>query len=149
MLILLLSVSFLAVAAPLPPAYEATASTTPEVTACLTREADTADGELLRYETAARAKLIDLRLGDTPDRPDHQGMLEAFDRGESLWREARDASCQAVHDSYVPGTIAPSMGLACRIRRTRLQTHAVWSDFLTYPDGTPPLLPEPPVGPGG
>ena len=35
------------------------------------------------------------------------------------------------------------MNLGCMIEATRARTHDIWTDYLTYVDRTPPVLPEP------
>ena len=46
-------------------------------------------------------------------------------------------------DFWRGGTIRVGMELDCRIRLTRLRTFALWRDWLTFADSTPPLLPRP------
>ena len=149
MLMLLLSASTLATA-PVPPPVCTAGYATSYMNACMQQQANAADAELARYETAARGQLR--KLGSPPTYDDMVSaprMLAAFDSGEMLWRQARDAACAAVSETYGRGTGAASAELECQTRRTRLQTHAVWLDFLVIGGGTPPVLPEPPVGPGG
>ena len=51
---------------------------------------------------------------------------------QEAWQAYADARCQGV------------FGYAwCLIDLARRRTHDIWSDYLTYSDSTPPILPEP------
>jgi uncharacterized protein YecT (DUF1311 family) len=63
------------------------------------------------------------------------------------WRRFRDRYCQAVWSSWSGGTIRGPKLLECRLTLARERQRRLWADFLSFPDGTPPLLPEPPSSP--
>ena len=73
--------------------------------------------------------------------------LVDFDKAETLWTSYREAECGAVYDYWRAGTIRTSMELTCEIDLTQRHTHTVWSEWLTYMDSTPPILPEPKLAP--
>jgi uncharacterized protein YecT (DUF1311 family) len=112
-------------------------STTPEVNACLGRTLAAAEAKHASYAAAVRRRL---------DR-EAKDVAPAFEKAEAAWRAYRDAECAAVFAFYAAGTIRTSEELACEIRLTRRQTHTLWREWMTYPDSTPPILPEPAVEP--
>lgn len=118
----------LAAAAPCP------GSTTREVEQCLADDLARADAELSRYYEAAVGRLTDER------QPAALAKLRASERA---WIQHRDAECEAVWEYWKGGTIRGTFSIECRVRLTRDRTMAIWRNWLTYVDSTPPLLPEP------
>ncbi len=118
----------LAAAAPCP------GSTTREVEQCLAEDLARADAELNRYYAAAVRRLADDRQAAT---------LAKLRASERAWIEHRNAECNAVWEYWKGGTIRGTFSTECRIRLTRARTMAIWSNWLTYVDGTPPLLRKP------
>jgi uncharacterized protein YecT (DUF1311 family) len=112
-------------------------STTREVERCLADGFARADAELNHYYAAAVARLT--RDGDATT-------LAKLRASERAWIAHRDAECDAVLDSWKGGTIRGAMTLGCRTRITEARTLEVWQNWLTYADGTPPVLPRPPRG---
>lgn len=108
---------------------------TPIINQCAA--ADLADSEerLRRYLSAARKKL----LAD----PESAPVAKRLDEAQSAWETYRDAECNALYDYWSGGTIRTVMALSCKLSLTDERTHVVWQTWLTYPDSTPPLLPEP------
>lgn len=51
--------------------------------------------------------------------------------------------CDAVYEWWREGTVRGAMALGCEIRVTKARTMTIWRNWLTYPDRSPPLLPEP------
>ncbi len=115
------------------------ARTTIEVDACLSAAVAKARMVLDRYRTAARRIAAD---GDNP------AVLAAFDAGDRAWRTYEQASCNAVYVRWQGGTIRGAVFARCELRLIRLQMHTLWQDWLTYPDNTPSILPEPIVETG-
>jgi uncharacterized protein YecT (DUF1311 family) len=115
-------------------------SSTPEVNACLARQADTAQAELDRYLATARAKLAHEGAEPASDTPK---LLAGFDAAEHAWEDYRKQQCDNIYVHWQGGTIRGAMALGCQISLTRQRTHVVWEDYLTYMDSTPPVLPEP------
>lgn len=111
-------------------------STTREVERCLAAELAHADAELNRYYAAATTRLA--RQGDTT-------ALAKLRSAERAWIAYRDAECDAVYGSWGQGTIRGAMMLTCRVRLAEARTAMIWRNWLTYADGTPPILKKPPV----
>lgn len=137
-------VSTLTTAPPPTNAQRCQGDTTQQVESCLSEVSAKADATLQIYRGRAKARILkdaktgaqDSGLSKTPD---------DFDRSERAWDAYRDAECGAVFDYWSDGTIRVSVEQVCRIRLTRLHTHTIWREWLTYFDSTPPLLPEPAV----
>jgi len=117
--------------------------TTLEINACLSQQLDKVDSDLARYIAAARHRLTSEAHAD--DGHAAAMALADFDRAEQAWTAYRKAECGAVYDYWSDGTIRTSMELTCEIDLTRRHTRTVWSEWLTYMDSTPPILPEPPA----
>jgi uncharacterized protein YecT (DUF1311 family) len=112
-----------------------------EINACLAGQLEAADTRLGRYVAAARTRVQrDAKESDDAGGP---RTLADFDKGEKLWSAYREAACGAVYDAWSGGTIRGAMELTCELALTRAHTHDVWSEWLTYMDSTPPILPEP------
>jgi uncharacterized protein YecT (DUF1311 family) len=115
--------------------------TTRDIEACLGQQFDAANATLARYVAAARTRIA----GDMKDEgPDSAPTLADFDKAETQWSAYRKAECGAIYDEWMAGTIRGTMELNCEIFLTRQHTYVVWSEWLTYMDDTPPILPEPP-----
>ncbi len=109
-------------------------STTREVEQCLAADLARADGELNRYYAAATKRLTEQQ--DTVS-------LAKLRTAERAWIAYRDAECDAVYESWGQGTIRGAMTLGCRIDLTKARSAAIWRNWLTYADSTPPVLPKP------
>jgi uncharacterized protein YecT (DUF1311 family) len=112
--------------------------TTLQVNACFGARLTESDRALNRYNQAALKRARQQKGSETA----HQLM-----QSERSWVAYRNAECGSVFDYWRGGTIRVSSELDCRILLTRLRTYAIWRDWLTYPDNTPPLLPRPNIGP--
>jgi uncharacterized protein YecT (DUF1311 family) len=106
-----------------------------ELNACLNARLERSDATLNRYYRTALSR-ISKENGGKP--------AETFIKAERSWIAYRDSECSSVFERY-GGTIRVSVGLECSIRLTGLRTYAIWRDWLTYPDSTPPLLRRPDV----
>jgi uncharacterized protein YecT (DUF1311 family) len=111
-------------------------TTTLEINACFEARFKHSDAVLNRYYQAALKRIGNDDGGKT---------RQEFAKGERSWIAYRDAECGALFDHWSGGTIRVSMALDCDIRLTGLRTYAIWQDWLTYPDSTPPVLPRPNV----
>ncbi len=109
-------------------------STTRDVEKCLAGDLGRADAELNRYYAAAVARLTKERA---------TSVLAKLRASERIWMAFRDAECAAVYEWWKEGTIRGAMTLGCRTRITKARTMAIWRNWLTYADSTPPLLPTP------
>jgi len=128
-------------AAPAPPCA---GQNTLEINDCQSATLAAAEAELQRYLAAARKRL----QSDAADDAGVAKALAGFDKIQVAWSAYRDAECDAVYDYWSAGTIRTSMQLTCEIDLTRRRTHTVWSQWLTYMDSTPPILPEPSTASG-
>lgn len=111
--------------------------TTPEAEQCLAADLARADLELNRYYAAAVRRLTD---------EGQAAALAALRTSERAWIRHRDAECDAVWEYWKNGTIRGGKALGCKLTATRARAMAVWRTWLTYPDGTPSLLPRPEDG---
>jgi uncharacterized protein YecT (DUF1311 family) len=129
-----------AVAASPTPACEQAAVSTQDMEQCRGKRLDAANADLARYIAAARKRLREdaASAGDTAGKT-----LADFDKAEQAWDAYRTAECDAVYQNWSEGTIRGVMSLTCQIDLTIRHTHTVWSNWLTYMDSTPPILPEP------
>jgi hypothetical protein len=117
---------------------------TPAVERCLQDRLSGAEAELARYVAAADARLRQ-QVGRDPAAARAR---QRFEAAEQAFAAYRDAECGAVFEAWSGGTIRNAMEIVCRLRITRLHTHTLWREWLTYMDSTPPILPEPAVPPG-
>jgi uncharacterized protein YecT (DUF1311 family) len=108
-------------------------STTYDFNVCGSREADKADAELKRYFEAAKARMV----------KEEPQAVAAMDEAQNAWQAYRAKHCGAVSLRWQGGSIRGPASVQCAIDLTWQRTHQVWADFLTYPDRTPPTLPEP------
>ncbi|MBX9459950.1 MAG: DUF1311 domain-containing protein [Brevundimonas sp.] len=121
------------------PADCAQASNTLEINACATLDVQREQLRLDRYFAAAVARV----QGEGDDGAEAAAWLRA---SQPAWKAYADIACGAVYEHWSGGSIRGVMYLGCMKELTRERTHAIWRDFLTYADSTPPILPEP-VGP--
>ena len=109
--------------------------------ACLQADVERLERQLSRYLEAAQRR--ESQLAATESRPPVN--LAATQR---LWRLYRDAHCRDLYSHWSGGSIRGVMALSCRQALARERLRTIWADFLTFPDGSPPLLPDPqPSGP--
>jgi uncharacterized protein YecT (DUF1311 family) len=114
-----------------------------EINDCMSATLTRAEDELKRYLTAARKRL----KSEAADDAGAAAALADLDKVQTAWTAYSKAECGAVYDYWSSGTIRTSMELTCEIDLTRQRTHTVWSEWLTYMDSTPPILPEPSTAP--
>jgi uncharacterized protein YecT (DUF1311 family) len=70
-------------------------------------------------------------------------LISAINIAQKDWEVYRSSHCDSVYTQWRDGTIRGVMAISCETRLTQQRTHEVWSNFLTYMDSTPPVLPEP------
>lgn len=115
--------------------------------------------EAMRCEDASTTREIDACLGEVLARASarmetyHQAALERVKENGALQLLLRSTQegfsayvggeCGGVHEFYADGSIATASYLGCAIELTDERTHTIWENWLSYPDSTPPLLPEP------
>jgi uncharacterized protein YecT (DUF1311 family) len=127
----------LALAAPADRCGEA--KNTVDMNMCLARASNAAEVAMNRYLVAARKRAAS----------DGLAVVKAFDEAQGRWIAWRKGECDAVYAHWQDGTIRGAMLLTCRIELTELRTRQLWKTWLTYPDSTPPILPEPELSAGG
>jgi uncharacterized protein YecT (DUF1311 family) len=123
--------------------------TTLDTNRCFSGRLERADSDLARYAAAVRARLKQEAAEATSGDTSAADAAKGFEAAEKLWSGYREAECGAVYSYWSGGTIRDVEELDCQIKLTRLHTHSIWLQWLTYMDSTPPILPEPPVAPEG
>ncbi|RLV60925.1 DUF1311 domain-containing protein [Parashewanella curva] len=68
---------------------------------------------------------------------------QALENEQKLWQQYADEHCDTVYQIYLPGTIAPSMMLDCKIRLTQARTVEIWQAYMQTLSGDKPALPSP------
>ncbi|MGP1628606.1 MAG: lysozyme inhibitor LprI family protein [Giesbergeria sp.] len=106
--------------------------TTDAVNFCAAKEVEATNTQLKIYIAKAKNRYSN-----------EKSVLESIDAGQLAWLAYRENHCESVYEIWSDGTIRGAMALRCKLRLTKERTHAVWGDYLTYIDTTPPLLPEP------
>ncbi len=119
------------------------ATTTQAEDECLSQVLDRANAELARYRAASEAQAKASTQSASPSGPVQPDTSAALSKAEAAWSAYREAECASIFDNWSGGTIRVAKELDCEIELTRLQTHVLWGQWLTFPDSTPPVLPEP------
>lgn len=70
-------------------------------------------------------------------------LIKSIDIAQKSWSLYAEAHCDSIYTMWREGTIRGVMHLSCKTKITKLRTHEIWENFLTYMDSTPPVLPEP------
>lgn len=114
-----------------------------EVIACAHDDLNAEEVRMLTYLVAARERAIDAdrESGAYGGRPTQQ--LAYINASQSAWDAYAEIRCGGVYDQWRHGTNGIVMSLECQIAATRQRTHDIWTDYLTFEDSTPPILPEP------
>jgi uncharacterized protein YecT (DUF1311 family) len=110
-----------------------TPTTTADVNVCRGREIDKSRAELHRYLEAAKVRM----------RKEEPQALTALEDAQNAWVSYSDKHCSAVYARWRGGTIRGPASAQCMIDLAKQRTYQIWVDYLTYPDRTPPILPEP------
>jgi uncharacterized protein YecT (DUF1311 family) len=74
---------------------------------------------------------------------DDKELIAAIDNAQQAWGVYIEAHCSSIYTMWREGSIRGVMSLNCKTKLTKQRTHEIWSNFLTYMDSTPPVLPEP------
>ena len=109
-------------------------STTLAINECYDGKLQTAQAEMNRYLQAA----IDRYLESEED-----AVVLGLRNSQAAFEAYRAIECETVYEHWKGGTIRTLNSLVCSIALTDQRTHAIWASWLTYPDSTPPTLPEP------
>lgn len=70
-------------------------------------------------------------------------LITAIDKAQQAWKVYIKAHCDSIYTMWREGSIRGVMSLNCKTKLTKQRTHEIWSNFLTYMDSTPAVLPEP------
>ncbi len=108
------------------------AMNTMEINDCYADILDRAEARRAEYHAAALAR-----------HADDEEVARMLGESEQAFNEYRDAECAAMYQRWIGGSIRNVMALQCQIAQTDARTHTIWENWLTYPDSTPPDLPEP------
>jgi len=100
-------------------------------------------GQALARAENRKGEYLAAALARNSDSEDLRDMIRSADKAFEAYREAE---CDAVFERWKDGTIRGVMTLSCNIALIDQRTHQIWETWLTYPDGTPPNLPEPKPG---
>ncbi|WP_328600620.1 lysozyme inhibitor LprI family protein [Psychromonas sp. L1A2] len=76
---------------------------------------------------------------------DDKELITAIDKAQKAWEVYAEAHCDSIYTMWREGSIRGVMSLSCKTKLTKQRTYEIWSNFLTYMDSTPPVLPEPKV----
>jgi uncharacterized protein YecT (DUF1311 family) len=120
--------------------------TTVDRNACASARLELLDKEMARYWQAARTRFAKETIETQYNRDSDAQKAEAlanFDAAQDHWAKYRSANCGSVYYEWRGGTIRGQMYLGCQIEMVKKRTWEIWSTWLTYPDSTPALLPEP------
>ncbi len=110
------------------------ARTTIEINQCAAMELASAQAELTKYLQASYAH-----------HEDDPQLVAAIQASQKDWQAYLTSHCDAVYTQWRDGTIRGVMSLSCKTQLTRQRTHEIWTNFLTYMDSSPPVLPEPDI----
>ncbi len=119
--------------------------------ALTTLEMNDCHAEDLRLETermgaylAASVAQVRLEAEESGEGVDAvEGLVAEIEASQTLWSAYTDQACMAVYTRWQGGTIRVLMALGCKITLTRERTHHLWTEYLSLPDETPALVPEP------
>ncbi|CDT79987.1 conserved exported hypothetical protein [Vibrio coralliirubri] len=108
------------------------AMNTIEINQCAAIELESAQAELDKYLAASfEHNAYDAEL------------VASIKKAQESWQAYMTAHCDSVYTQWRDGSIRGVMALSCKTSLTKQRTHEVWTNFLTYMDSTPPVLPEP------
>jgi uncharacterized protein YecT (DUF1311 family) len=110
------------------------AITTIEINVCAKKEADRAYLTMENYLDKAKERYSS-----------EKAVIDSLNKSQEAWLAYRKVHCDAVFEQWSGGTIRGAMFAGCMLRLTKLRTHVIWQDYLTYMDTTEPLLPEPKI----
>ena len=107
--------------------------TTYDLNICGSQVGEQARAEMQRYFAVAISRL---------EREEPQA-VKALEDAQAAWQAYSEKHCASVSARWEGGTIRGPTTVQCFVSLTRARTYQLWSEFLTYPDRTPSLLPEP------
>lgn len=106
--------------------------TTIEINQCYATALKSAEIELDKYlQTSLKHNAHDPEL------------ITAIKRAQEDWQLYMSSHCNSIYTQWRDGTIRGLMTITCKTELTRQRTYELWTNFLTYMDSTPPVLPKP------
>ena len=103
-----------------------------QVNQCASIELESAKAELSYY--------LDASFEHNSHDPE---LVKAIKMAQNNWEIYMSSHCDSVYTQWREGTIRGVMAISCKTKLAKQRTHEIWSNFLTYMDSTPPVLPEP------
>jgi uncharacterized protein YecT (DUF1311 family) len=98
-------------------------------------------GELdLNKATTELTKYLD---GVRNHHKEDSSFIKSLNLSQQAWETYAKAHCDSIYSYYRDGSMRYDQALGCHTRLTRQRTFELWKQFLTYPDGTPPVLKQP------
>ncbi len=70
-------------------------------------------------------------------------LIKSIEDAQKAWLSYSDAHCESIYTKWREGAIRGAMHLSCKTKSTKMRTHEIWLNFLTYMDSTQLVLPEP------
>ncbi|SEI87278.1 Uncharacterized conserved protein YecT, DUF1311 family [Allopseudospirillum japonicum] len=108
------------------------ALSTLQINQCASIELESAKAELLNY--------LDASFQHHANDPE---LVKAIKVAQENWQAYMSSHCDSIYTQWRAGTIRGVMAISCKTKLTKQRTHEIWTNFLTYMDDAPPVLPEP------
>ncbi|RXJ73285.1 hypothetical protein CS022_10765 [Veronia nyctiphanis] len=99
---------------------------------CALKEVEQAEQQLEKY-------LAEALVFNQEDKE----LVASIKVAQEKWQVYAKSHCDSVYTQYRQGSIRGMMALDCKKMLIKRRTHDIWSNFLTYMDSSPPVLPEP------
>ena len=120
----------------------AEATTTLAMTQCLMVEVRRAESELDHILQTAQQRL-DRERREERRRPFPPNKPIDLAGTQRLWRAYRQAHCGDIAERWRGASLRPVVTAECLLRLSKARSRELWSAYLTFPNGTAPLLPDP------
>jgi uncharacterized protein YecT (DUF1311 family) len=112
--------------------------TTLEINDCFAALGGLETDRMERYYAAAVE-----RITEEEDPEVRAVVLEGLAASQQTWLTYAREACDVVYTRWQRGTIRTFYAIEGGRELTRERAHHLWREYLTYPDSTPALLPEP------
>ncbi|MEZ9580569.1 MULTISPECIES: lysozyme inhibitor LprI family protein [unclassified Vibrio] len=103
-----------------------------QINQCASIELESVKAELLTYLNAS--------FKHNSNDPE---LVNAIKVAQNNWQAYMLSHCDSIYTQWRAGTIRDAMAISCETKLTKLRTHEIWANFLTYMESVPPILPEP------
>ena len=70
-------------------------------------------------------------------------LIQSMESSQLAWTSYVEAHCDSIYTKWREGSIRGVMHLTCKTNLTQQRTYDLWTNFLTYMDSSPAVLPEP------